>query len=64
MGLAGIGVPVASAIMTAIDPERHTVIDFRALQSPGIATANRSLKFYLADLRSCRRIADSNGALN
>jgi hypothetical protein len=60
-GLAGVDVPVASAIMTAIDPERYTVIDFRALQSLGIETANRSLNLYLAYLRACRRIADDNG---
>ncbi len=60
-GLAGVDVPVASAIMTAVDPERYTVIDFRALQSLGIETANRSLNFYLAYLRACRRIANDNG---
>jgi len=30
-GLAGVDVPVASAIMTAIDPKRYTILDFRAL---------------------------------
>ena len=32
-GLDGVDVPVASAILTAIDPDRYTVIDFRALES-------------------------------
>src|SRR5271157_6500772 len=30
--LHGVGVPVASAILTAIKPEKYTVIDFRALE--------------------------------
>lgn len=34
-GLNGVEVPVASAILTAINPERFTIIDFRALESPG-----------------------------
>jgi hypothetical protein len=28
-GLAGLEVPVTNAIMTAVDPERFTIIDFR-----------------------------------
>jgi hypothetical protein len=32
-GLAGVEVPVASAIVTVVDPERFTIIDFRALWS-------------------------------
>ena len=32
-GLAGVDVPVASAILTAVDPARFTIIDFRALWS-------------------------------
>src|SRR5271170_3030036 len=30
MGLSGVGVPIASAILTAIDQERYTIIDYRA----------------------------------
>jgi hypothetical protein len=33
--LRGVGVPVASAILTTIFPDRYTVIDFRALESLG-----------------------------
>ena len=33
MGLNGVQVPVASAVLTTIDPERFTVIDFRALEA-------------------------------
>ena len=32
-GLQGVDVPVASAVLTAIDQERYTVIDVRALES-------------------------------
>jgi hypothetical protein len=38
-GLAGVDVPVASAILTAVDPQRFTIIDFRALWSLGIERA-------------------------
>src|SRR5713226_7491059 len=33
VGLAGIGIPVASAIMTVMFPERFTVVDTRAVMS-------------------------------
>ena len=46
-GLHGVNVPVASAILTAIDPDRYTVIDFRALAALGSKTQNRSIDFYL-----------------
>jgi hypothetical protein len=32
-GLNGVQVPVASAILTAINPERFAIIDFRALEA-------------------------------
>jgi hypothetical protein len=35
-GLRGVGVPVASAILTMIDPQRYTVIDRRALWTLGV----------------------------
>lgn len=56
-GLQGVGVPVASAILTAIDPERYTVIDFRALQALGNNSEDRSVNFYLAYLNACRQLA-------
>src|SRR5271170_4344977 len=34
-GLNGVDVPVASAILTAINPTKYTVIDFRALEALG-----------------------------
>jgi len=56
-GLAGVEVPVASAILTAIDPQRFTIIDFRALWSLGVERATYSVGFYLEYLDACRRIA-------
>jgi hypothetical protein len=56
-GLCGVDVPVASAILTAIDPQRYTVIDFRALEALGQRTNNRSIDFYLTYLGECRRLA-------
>lgn len=56
--LDGVGVPVASAILTAINPERYTIIDFRVLISLG---SNKkppySIDFYLAYLTRCRELA-------
>ena len=56
-GLHGVDVPVASAILTAIDPERFTVIDFRALGALGIKRTSRSVSFYLDYLAACRGLA-------
>jgi hypothetical protein len=58
-GLAGVDVPVASAIMTAIDPKRYTILDFRALFSLGVERTFTSVGFYLSYLAACRRIAKS-----
>jgi hypothetical protein len=57
LGLQGVDTPVASAILTAIDPERYTVIDFRALESLGSNSKNRSINFYLCYLDFCRNLA-------
>lgn len=56
-GLHGVGVPVASAVLTAIDPKRFTVIDFRALEALGSKSADRSVNFYLDYLDACRQLA-------
>jgi hypothetical protein len=60
-GLAGVDVPVASAIMTAVDPRRYTILDFRALFSLGAKRSYNSVDFYLAYLAACRRIAEAAG---
>ena len=60
VGLQGVQVPVASAILTAIDPERYTVIDFRALEALGNDSTDRSVNFYLAYLDFCRLLAKAH----
>jgi hypothetical protein len=59
-GLNGVDVPVASAILTVIDPKRYTVIDFRALEALNQAMANPSVDYYLRYLCVCRKIAQKN----
>ncbi len=53
--LRGIGVPVASAILTAIFPDRYTVIDFRALEALGHEPGG--VEFYEEYLTFCRDLA-------
>jgi hypothetical protein len=54
-------VPVASAILTAIYPERFTIIDFRALEALNIPEQPYiSIDFYLSYLAECRKIASEN----
>jgi len=60
-GLYGVDIPVASAVLTAIDPEKYTILDFRALEALGNPTSNRSVGFYLVYLKACRRLAASHG---
>lgn len=55
--LRGIGVPVASAILTWIFPDRYTVLDFHALEALGYAQQDAA--FYVGYLAFCRRLADS-----
>jgi hypothetical protein len=55
--LHGVGVPVASAILTTIHPTKYTVIDFRALESLGVSKWNQSVDFYLSYLRACSALA-------
>src|ERR1035441_863782 len=45
--LHGVGIPMASAILTAINPERYTILDFRALQSLGIENWPDTIGFYV-----------------
>jgi hypothetical protein len=56
-GLKGVGLPMASAILTAIYPDRYTVIDFRALEA--LDYAIRGNDFYIAYLEFCRSLARS-----
>src|SRR5208282_2163481 len=56
--LHGVGVPVASAILTTINPEKYTIIDIYALRSLGISEGPTDrADYYLAYLRKCRELA-------
>jgi hypothetical protein len=55
--LQGVAIPVASAILTAIYPDRYTVIDFRALEALGYFPHDEM--FYIAYLDFCRNLADA-----
>jgi hypothetical protein len=59
-GLGGVEIPVASAIMTAIDPERYTIIDYRALEALGVSLSWYTIDSYLAYLKRCRELAQEN----
>ena len=59
-GLHGVDVPVASAILTAVAPERFTIIDYRALESLGVTNYVPTVDFYLAYLRACRELVREN----
>ena len=59
-GLFGVEIPVASAILTAIDPERYTIIDVRALQSLGVDDDPKTVDYYLEYLKHCRELAGQN----
>ena len=55
--LHGVGVPMASAILTTIDPEKYTVIDVRALESLGLSKWDGTASFYVDYLQACRALA-------
>jgi len=56
--LHGIDLPVASAILAAIFPERYTVLDYRTLEALG--HARHDVHFYEEYLDFCKRLAESN----
>lgn len=56
--LHGVDIPVASAILAAIFPERYTVLDFRTLEALG--HARHDVRFYQEYLAFCKRLAESN----
>jgi hypothetical protein len=59
--LHGVGIPMGSAIMTAINPEKFTILDFRALQSLGIENWPDTIGFYVHYLEACRELAAKHG---
>ena len=56
--LHGVDLPVATAILAAIYPERYTVLDYRALEALG--HARHDVRFYEEYLDFCKRLAESN----
>ena len=54
--LRGVDLPIASAILAAIWPERYNVLDFRALEALGHARHN--VEFYAEYVNFCRRLAE------
>lgn len=58
MELHGVDLPMASAILAAIHPERYAVLDFRALEALG--HARHDVHFYEEYLDFCKRLAESN----
>jgi hypothetical protein len=57
--LEGVGVKMASAILTSMFPELYTVCDFRASEA-GVKDGN-DVDFYVAYLDACRRMAKEYG---
>ena len=58
--LAGVGVKMASAILTAINPERYTVLDFRALEALNVKNSE-NVDFYVLYVKACRSMAKKYG---
>jgi hypothetical protein len=56
--LHGIDIVLASAVLSAIFPERYTVLDFRTLEALG--HARHDVRFYEEYLAFCKRLAESN----
>lgn len=62
VGLRGVKVPVASAVLAFMNPQRFTIIDFRALHALGAKRRKQpSVGDYLRYLATCRIIAAANG---
>lgn len=58
LGLRGVAIPVASAILTAINPERYSIIDFRALWSLSVDQVPiYTIGYYLDYLAFCKAAA-------
>jgi hypothetical protein len=59
--LHGVGVPMASAILTTVHPDKYTVIDVRALEALGVTNwPNDSIDYYVSYLRRCRELAHTH----
>jgi hypothetical protein len=57
-GLHGVGMPVASAILTTVNPAKYTIIDVYALKSLGVGDRlKHRVDYYLVYLQKCRELA-------
>ena len=63
IGLRGVAVPMASAILTAIDQDKYTISDYRAMDALGIPDADyTNLNFCLRQyFPECKRLAAEAG---
>jgi hypothetical protein len=61
IGLHGVQIAVASAIITALDLTRFTIIDYKALGSLGCPQDHLNVDFYIEYLQACRCISTSHG---
>lgn len=59
--LYGVGIPMASAILTMMHPKVYTIIDVRALEALGVVDWPNTSDFYEAYLRKCRELAKQHG---
>jgi hypothetical protein len=57
--LEGVGVKMVSAILTAINPNHYTVLDFRALEALG--AEDEELTLYVLYVEACRAMAKKFG---
>jgi hypothetical protein len=59
MGLPGVKIRVASAVLAMIWPDRYTVLDVRALEALGVSNEedDGSISFYVAYLEACQKLA-------
>jgi hypothetical protein len=56
MELRGVDLAIASAILSAIAPERYNVLDYRSLEALG--HARHDVEFYAEYVAFCRRLAE------
>lgn len=59
-GLDGVGIPVASAILTAIKPTEYTVLDVRACRSLGQKDPPNTPEFYEQYLDYCHQLKNAH----
>lgn len=58
--LKGVGVKVATAFLTALDPQEYTVLDFRALEALGAKDGN-TVELYVCYRNACKKLAEQHG---